>query len=425
MRNLGFMGASTAVRLALGLLTFGVMARALGPAGFGQVMTALAISVLAGLVANFGLSTYVLREMGAAAQDEARRIMSEVLTAKLCLVLGLGLAAAIVLPWVQARWQPLLALMLLAQVFDAVTDLLNVGFRATGRYASETRIATASALVQCGLVAGALLLWPTPLAAAAAYCAARGAVLVMTGLGQRRYFAGLKPAPWRLGLARLRAARAYAMDFGLQALFGQVDSVVLAATFGTAAVGAYQAGMRLFLGGAQAASVLGNVAIPKLSSLKAKGLPTAHTVARVQLAFLIVGSVGGLLLALVPAAWVTYALGDAFQSLVNLLPWFGLLFLVRFSAASWGLLLTVEGRQDARAVATLFHWILVGAVALLLLPEANVEGWLIALTVGNAGLAIIYGSLLYSIDATSVRGLPAFASLASGVVLLAIAIHRT
>jgi O-antigen/teichoic acid export membrane protein len=425
MRNLGFMGASTAVRLALGLLTFGIMARALGPAGFGQVMTALAISVLAGLVANFGLSTYVLREMGAAAQDEARRIMSEVLTAKLCLVLGLALAAVIVLPWVPARWQPLLALMLLAQVFDAVTDLLNVGFRATGRYAAETRIATASALVQCGLVAGALLLWPTPLAAAAAYCVARGLVLVMTGLGQRSYFAGLKAAPWRLGLARLRAARSYAMDFGLQALFGQVDSVVLAATFGTAAVGAYQAGMRLFLGGAQAASVLGNVAIPKLSSLRAKGLPTAHTVARVQLAFLIVGSVGGLLLALVPADWVTYALGDEYQGLVTLLPWFGLLFLVRLTAASWGLLLTVEGRQGSRAIATLFHWLLIAAVALYILPEAHVAGWLIALTVGNAALALAHIAILYRINTQSVRNASALVSLASGAVLLAIAIHRT
>jgi O-antigen/teichoic acid export membrane protein len=418
MRNLAFMGASTAIRLVFGLLTFGLMARWLGAADFGRFMAVFAASTLGGLVANFGLATYVLREVGAATADDALQIMREVLTAKLMLVVVVLAAAAILVPWLPTAWHALLGWMVLAQVLDAVTDLLNVGFRATGRYASETRIATASSLLQFALIAGTLATWPTPVAAASAYCAARALVLAMTWTGQRAYFGAIKPAGWRSGVVRLRQAKAYAADFGLQSLFGQIDSIVILHYFGAAAVGLYQAGMRLFLGGAQAASVLGNVAIPKLSAMPRGGDQFDTAARQVQLAFLAVGLGGACVFASLPASAVARFLGPDFLPLMSLLPWFGLLFVIRFSASSTGVLLTAIGKQTSRARLTAVHWLVAALVAMLVLPSRGLQGWLWALIAANAVLSAGYMVILLRSKAVRLGPLP-FMVFTAGVAGLA------
>jgi O-antigen/teichoic acid export membrane protein len=387
-------------------------------------MTALAAAVLAGLVANFGLATYGLREIGAATREQARAIMADLLCSKLLLVAMVLAAAVVAVPWLPQPWPALVAVMLLAQVFDAVTDLLNVGFRATGRFADETRVATMAALLQFTLVTGTLLVWPQLLAAAVAYCLARGAVLGLTWRGQRQYFAGLRPAPWRRGLARLRAARAYAADYGLQALFGQVDSIVLAFYFGPAAVGVYQAGMRLFLGASQAASVLGNVAIPKLSGMRAQGLDMSKEARRVQLAFVMAGAAGGAVLAALPGSMITNALGEGYVGLVELMPLFGLLFMVRLSASASGVLLTVAGQQPLRASLTACHWVVVALVAWAVLPAAGVHGWLGALIFGNVVLLSAYAYALHRTSPVPTPALPVVASLATCAIFLVVALAR-
>jgi O-antigen/teichoic acid export membrane protein len=390
MRNIGFMGASTGVRLVFGLLTFAVLARQLGAEDFGRLMTALASAVLAGLIVNYGFANYALREIGASPVAMGRQILAEVLTAKLMLGAGVMLLAVLALPWLPAHWRSLVALMLLAQTFDAVTDLLNVGFRATGRFAEETRVTTIGALLHFTFVG--VTVWSTAdvHAAAAAYVLGRLMVLGLTWRRQRLHFRGLRPGPWRQALKRLSAARAYAVDNGLQSLFGQVDSLVIAHFFGPAAVGIYQAGMRLFLGGAQAASVLGNVAIPRLAALHAQGQPLSNHANRVQGAFLATGLLGALAMAACPSTWITAVLGADYARLASLLPWFALLFLIRFAASASGVLLTSLGFQARRATWTALHWVVVAAAATWWVPHGDSSAWLQALILGNVVLAVGY-----------------------------------
>jgi len=424
MRNVGFMGTSTAVRLLSGLLTFAVMARALGANDFGLLMTAMAASVIVGLIASYGFANYALREIGATTRESGREVMAGVLTAKILLSAAMLGAAALMYPLIPTSWQGLFIVLLIARLFDTVTELLNVGFRATERFAAEARVATASAVVQFFLVATAMYVLPTPVAAAVAYAAARALVLVMTWMGQGNYFGGLRPAHWRQGVFRLRAAWTYALDYGLQSLFGQIDSLVLAFFFGPGVVGLYQAGMRFFLGGAQAASVLGNVAIPKLAGLWARGQPTNAFSARTQWAFIAVGMAGGLAFALVPGQLITSLLGTDYLGLQALLPWFGILFFVRLCAASSGVLLTAFGQQKTRATLTALHWIVVVALALWLLPGEGPQGWLMALIGGNAALALAYGVTLHLKTRTGVAGWAMAASVAGGAVLFALATVR-
>jgi hypothetical protein len=73
-----------------------------------------------------------------------------------------------------------------------------------------------------------------------------------------------------------------------------------------------------------------------------------------------------------------------------MLPWFGLLFFVRFFAAAYGVLLTSAGKQSLRAKANLFHWSAILLFAWWLVPLLGNIGWIVALTVGNVLLAAIY-----------------------------------
>jgi O-antigen/teichoic acid export membrane protein len=227
----------------------------------------------------------------------------------------------------------------------------------------------------------------------------------MTWSSQLKYFAGLRPASLAQAAKRLREAMAYAVDFALQSLFGQIDSVVLNYFVDPVAVGLHQAGMRLVLGGAQAANVLANVFIPRLSAVHGDHQQRQKEGQRLQLAFLVMGIGFGLFLTVLAEPITHLLFGAAFSSLAALLPWFGLLFFVRFLASSFGIMLTSAGLQGLRAKANVFHWLLILGVAWKAVPMYGNTGWLLALIVGNLALALVYfGASVRLVRPTVING---------------------
>ena len=403
------MGATTAIRLLFGLMTFALLARMLGPASFGVLMLWLAIATLASLVANYGFTPYLLREI-CANPGSANLVMNEVFSAKLLVSSGVFSLSLTAMPFIAAEIRWIFLLLLLAMLADSTTDFLNVGYRATNRFSSETRIATVAAAFQFALVGGLVWYSATVMQAAIAFVASRTCVLIITWLNQKQYFAQLRPAPVGRAVRRLKQAASYAMDFGLQSLIGHIDSLVLNYFLGPIAVGLHQAGMRLFLGGGQFANVLGNVFVPRVSSVVSQGLRLDKQAEQLQRMFFGTGAAFGLALAIGADSIVHLLFGDQFAGLAALLPWFGLLFFVRFFAAAYGVLLTAAGKQTLRAQANLTHWILILAVAWVLVPRLGNLGWLLALTIGNVLLASIYFSACRPL-ATGSRLNLAFASL--------------
>lgn len=377
------------MRLGFGLLTFVVMARLLGPDAFGQVMLWLSVATLLTLIANFGFTPYVLREIGVRPAG-ALQVMSEVLAAKLLLTASVVLIGLAMLVWMQPETRILFGALLVAALADAMTEFFNVGFRATNRFADETRLASVASFLQFAIVSGAVWWASDALVAAGAFMVSRLIVLVMTCFSQARYFAGLSVGSIASGLERIRAVFAYAIDFGLQSLFGQVDSLVLNFYVGPAAVGLYQAGMRLFNGGAQAANVLANVFLPRAARVANDAQKFGIESARVQWTFVAIGLCFGLLLAIAAEPLVMILFGRSFKGLIDVLPWLGLLFFVRFFAASWGVVLTSAGQQKFRAVANFAQWIVVLGCAALVVPRWGVVGWVWSLVLGNLVLSIAY-----------------------------------
>jgi len=386
------MGASTLIRLASGLFTFAIMARVLGPSTFGILMLWLSIATLIALIANYGFTPYALREIGAD-QSSATKVMSEVLSAKALvgsiLIIFSFIASTLIAS--SERW--IFIVLLLAMLVDSMTDFLNVGYRATNRFSTETRIATISSIIQFSTVALTSYLLRDIFWIAGSFLVSRLIVLAATWLSQRQYFSNLRFSSYRNAIWRLREAGSYAFDFGLQSLFGQIDNLALNQFAGPAAIGIYQSGMRIFLAGSQAAAIVGNVLIPHAASftndLQAKRRVNGNLVTTL----LTIGMVGGLVFALIPKSLVIYVFGANFVNLSDLLFGFGLLFFARFTAAAIGTVLTIQGFQKERAVCTFLHWIFIAAYCYFF-PINNTLNWISALIFGHDALIIFYAIVL-------------------------------
>lgn len=389
LKNLALMSVSTGSRLVAGLVTFALLARLLGPASFGIFMLWLSVGGLLAMLSNFGLTPYLLREIGAHPENTTS-VISELLTGKLLLTAGLLLLAALGCFFIAPGVRLVFLFLLGGLICETFTEFLNAGFRAGDRYAAETRMATLSALIYCGLMGGVVWVWPNALAASVAFFASRLIVAALTLGYLGNYIGQLKPASAAKGLARLRSVVVYAIDYGFQGLFGQIDSVVLNHFIGPAAVGIYQAGMKLFFGAAQASQVLANVFLPRAAARSKLAEGFAGEAFKIQAAFLTVGGVFGLALALLASPLVNVLYGRAYAELIGLMPWFGLLFFVRHAAAAWGVLLTAAGAQKFRTQANAAHWGVIAISTMVLVPHFGSRGWIASLVVGNAILSFVY-----------------------------------
>jgi O-antigen/teichoic acid export membrane protein len=383
------MGTTAALRLLAGLFTFSVVARLLGPEAFGVLMLWLSVSALVTIFTNYGLTPYVLREMGAH-PESAELIINEGLTGKLILaatVIVLSIAAAFIF---QMDHKQVFFSLLFAALADCFTEFLNAGFRARSRFEVETKIATLSAMTHATIVCGAVLLSPTIETVAGAYAVSRLLVLLITVPAVARNFAAPQLVTISAAFARLRKAISYAIDFGFQSLFGQVDSVVLNAAIGPAAVGLHQAGMRLFLGGAQVAPILANVFLPRAAATAKSKAGFSKECRRIQFAFLACGALFGLALAVFAQPLVAILFGASYQKLVSLMPYFGLLFFLRFASGAWGLVHTAAGKQTFRMQISIVQWGVIGLAGWLLVPSYGNRGWLVALCAGTIVQGLIY-----------------------------------
>lgn len=420
LKSLSLSAFSMGVRFAAALLAFSIVARVLGPSRFGVLMLCLSIASLLALVSNFGLVVLLLREIGRDA-SAAPAVLGRTLSAKLLVTTVALLIGGGIFPLLapEARWP--YALMLLAMLAEGFTEFFSAGFRASQRFDVEARLALAGGLVQ--LFGVALVAWWTEslLWISSAYLLTR-CLVAMMAYGQLLEIVGpLRLAGLREAGRQARGAISYAVDAGLTSAFGQVDSLVLNHFLGPIAVGLHQAGMRLFMAGTQAAAVLANVFLPRAAAAQARSTPAAQQAEnlRLQLAFVGVGAVFGWLLALAGGRLVMWLFGTAFDALALLMPWFGLLFAMKFVAAAWGVVLTAKGLQTYRAMASAVHWLVIAGLAALLVPPHGNVGWLWALTAGTAVLALLYAGRAFERSRTDMGVLLAtLLMLASFVPLL-------
>ncbi len=383
--DLAWMGGSTTLRLGSGLLLFVVLARVLGLENFGVVVTWFAVGALVALPTNFGLTPFLLRE-GSRAPDGGNEILGRAIGLKLVLLaitsFGLLLAGSLY-PGAKLLLWPLF----LTHATESFTELICARLRVAGAFSRETRNVTVQSLMYLVVVSAAALVWTDPIAVAFAFFVSR---IVGLLLAARTLFLviGAWPRPVFSKMANIvKMAKAYFVDYGLQASLVQVDVVLLNAYAGTVAVGLYQAGMRIAHGLSQTISILVNVVLPRLSRSTRGPLPTSGAMTKVTLLFGMAGVVlgGGLFLASDFIAARVF--GEGFLLVGPVLNILAFFLAIRFLGAAAGVLLIVSGRQGARAASSAAGLLVLCGVGAPLMSEQGAPGAAIAMCWAYACIA--------------------------------------
>jgi O-antigen/teichoic acid export membrane protein len=371
-KNFAWMLLSTALRLASGLLVFVIAARQLGAVEFGVLMTVFAATGILAIPVNFGLSMFLLHE-AAKSEDGGARLLSQAFGLKLLLAVPATLIVLCAASWLGLPL-PAMLLLFLMHVIEACTELFCVRQRATGDFDRETKFVTSQSVMQFALIATTACLRPSIEWVAFAFFASRLMSFVTAGFSFGLFGDGFRWPTLTGGTAFVRRTTPFLLDYGAQSVLVQVDAVLLGALAGPAAVGVYQAGMRVVHGISQVISVMVNVALPRLSRRVLTQAIDGWLAAKVWIAFSAIGALLATPLLCFGPQVSQLFFGATFDGLSSVLETLGLFLIVRFSAAGSGMLLIAMGEQRLRAGVMLSATAVLGVFGYFLMPQLGAIG---------------------------------------------------
>jgi O-antigen/teichoic acid export membrane protein len=384
------------LRLASGMVVFIVLARELGPSGFGIFSFWLAIATLLTIPVNFGFATMVLRSFGAES-ERAVATLGEILAAKSVLALGVGAACLFALPWLSTASALVFLCLLSAQFAESFSEFYNLSFRVNANFRGET--ITASFVSAFHLVVMLVAVWLRPgvTVAASVFMVSRivGLFVVRAHAAKSlRAVGSVRCGSFASVPVTLRRAWAYALELGLFTLHSQFDSVIVKAMLGVHWLGIYQSGMKLVQGASRIAPVFAQVLLPELARSAGDAAQFRRLATRTAGTFVLVGGAGCALLTVGGAPLTLALFGSSYLSLVPLLGAFGVFLLLRFAETGVGLLLVARNLQGIKVwLVGLQIGVLLGA-AWPVMRAHGLEGWLWLNNMTLAALLLAYCALL-------------------------------
>lgn len=398
LKHTFFMTLSTAFRLLTGVVLFIIMARVWGPDKFGSFMYLFTVTSLVALVVDYGFSQQLMREIGHA-QDRTANLISGVMSAKFLLAAIMVFMAAVIslTPWGQTQELLLMWILLITCLAGSFAETFNAVFRGLGQYHEETSIAAWVNVLHFTLVAALLAMGVGVTGVATGFLISRILFLflawrtylrLVVDKHHKNYF------QFSEGINNIKSGLPFAAETAFTNFQSQADTLIVNYFLGSAAVGVYQAGLRLMQGANTFAQVLSNVYLPSMAG-KANDKPGLTKLAsRLYLQMFLIGTFCFLLFA-VGAEFITHMLyGAKYDSLVSLMPWFGFLLLLRYAAASHGVTLSAMGQQSSRVYAIASALVVLFASSYFLIPRFGLSGMLYASVMAVICLYMVYASTL-------------------------------
>lgn len=420
------MALSTALRLLTGVVIFIVMARAWGPDKFGSFMYLFTVTSLLGLVVDYGFGQQLMRDIGYD-KNKTRNLVAGVFSAKLMLtgLVTIGCVIFSFTPWGFSASPAVFFVLLATCCCASFAETYSCVFRGLGEYQEETVIAAWVNFLHFGGVLYLLFHGYEILAVALVFLASR---LLFLGMSYRTY---QRIAPKAvngsvggvtLGFRNLRNGMAFAAEAGFTNFQSQADTLIVHHVLGPAALGVYQAGLRLMQGANTFAQVLSNVYLPAMAAKISDASALRVLASRLFLQMLLLGT-GFLVVFGFGATLITHALyGEKFQQLNTLLPLFGALLLVRYIAASHGVTLSAVGLQSTRVAAITISLVALFVTAYFSIPRFELAGMLYASIVAIIFLYMVYALNLvkkrFPLGVTTVNAVAAAASLGIALFLV-------
>ncbi len=392
------MAVATAARLAVGLLTFIVLARYLGPSRFGVIASAIAYTTFAAVLTDFGFGIATLR-LAAADPDRSPSIIGDAIAAKAALTVPVTIIGAIIAVAVlPAAWLPVFALVHIGALANSFGELLLIAARARRRFVLEARLVIASSVMMLLVFAGITALTRDLGWAAAAFALTRLLYLAIIRFALRAWLEPVR-AMGR-SVAQIRAAmatsRGFAFDQILTVLSGQVDLLLFAAMLSTHEFGVYQAGARLAQVCVSFAPVLSTIYLPVLSAAAIHGDDAAFRTGskRLSTEFAAISLVGGAGFLFVGPIAAPLIYGPGYVGLAGLWPGLAAFVMLRFGASSFGIQLAALGHVRTRVTSSIVSIALLVLLTFAFLPHFRLSATSLLLAVGAVPSICILGVML-------------------------------
>jgi O-antigen/teichoic acid export membrane protein len=352
-RNSLFSLASQAIRLSSNFLLFVAIARFYGAEAFGQFTTAHTFCTVFLLFADFGFDALLATEI-ARDRDHAESIASQYFSLRVLTAVAAAFAL-VMLPLVHAFSSPtalLIRAFSLYILFGSLNSFFFGLFRGFEELVHETRITFISNLVLLGGLLPILLFHLHLGLAALLFAASRavGVLLCFRAASQRFRIHFTVPFSRQWVVVRWRAVAVFGLHYVFGVLFFTLDTVLLALWRGDSDVAVYQSAFKIIVLLSVAQEVAVSATMPVLSRLHKEdagrwrryGSLLNKTLTLVALPF-------ACLLFVFPdqVLGVIYG-GGTFPDAVPILRIFGVILIIRFSAETFGLLLTTSQRQRDR-----------------------------------------------------------------------------
>lgn len=352
-RHKVMMLAATAGRMGVGLLTFIILARFLGPENFGVIATALAYATFFCVVTDYGLAISALRN-ASAQPAEAATVVSDALSTKLVLTfVATIIGAALLIAIVPASRLGIFALIFFGASAYSYGDLAMVALRAHRRFGVEAAIVLGTSVLMLIISGGIAAATRSLEWSALAFAVSRALYLVITLMVLRRekltIFLRLAPEHIKRTLI---GSSGFALDSILTALSSQVDMLLFGAMLTAHDIGIYQAGARLCQAIIPVAVVLSTVYMPALSAAAINGDNAGFRRAssRLALEFTVLAVVSGMAFAFLGPLVTHLLYGTRYDALIPLWPGFGAFVMLRFASAAYGIQLAALGKVKIRVI---------------------------------------------------------------------------
>ncbi len=409
-----YMLLATFARLGVGMVTFILLARFLGPTPYGILAGAMAYSGLINLLTDFGFAISALRTASADVANSGA-IVRRVLVSKVALTaLALAIAVPVVMLTVPAARWPIYALAMAGTSANALAELCIIAARARRRFDAEAVLVIGNSVVMTAIVGAVAITRHDLLASTMAFAASRVLYLVITAFSLRKWLelGKLTKVGVRQIAESLKAGSGFAIDGGLTNVAGQIDVLVFSVLLGAHELGVYQAGARLVQVISPLAVVLSTVYMPSLSAAAINHDNAGFEQASFRL------NVEFTLLALLAGAAFTFAgplltrlvYGHAYDALLPLWGGFGAYAVLRLSTSAYGIQLAALGAVRVRIGTQLASILFFLTLTFVVFPHQGLTMAPLELAASNAIITAIYSVALG-------RTLKRRASLATTAVL--------
>lgn len=356
-RNLDkvMMLAATLARMGVGLITFVVMARYLGPENFGVIGTAVAYATFINIVTDYGLSVSTMR-LAAANPDCLQETVSKAFGTKFLLTGAVtAIVGVVAFALIPPPRLPIFIMTYLGTAAYAFADLTMIAARARRRFDLEAAIVVVTSIVMMAVVAGTAYASRNSELTALAFMITRLLYLAIAKQVLRRQL-GIRIdwlRPFSEVWTTLRLSSGYAADSILTTLSSQIDVLIFGVLLSSFDIGIYQAGARLVQVIMPFAVVLSTVYLPVLSATAINGEAQAfrHNARRITFEFTGLAIVIGLGFVVLGPLFTQAIYGEHYSTLMPLWTGFGLFALLRLMASAYGIQLVALGAIKERLFA--------------------------------------------------------------------------